>query len=174
MENISHNKPAKVAISTLILIGIVIAAIFVTFQLTNGGPESYLENRYANYRDVTVSQVSIDRGQPYVRSTSWRAGSREDVGNSYGRIIDKDDDGLILIGISRIVISDADSTNGPYVGIYVEDLSDDVFRFFPKGVLKELPGENGQDKYNTDGIVWISSKYVSWTVALAPHLDAGP
>jgi hypothetical protein len=148
---------------SMFLTVLAILIVFVVGFFVTKGPESFEEPKHARYSEIEVSDVFVEPGRPNVRSTSRLIASRETAGNSYGRITDRNNTGLALHGVSRIIISDADRVNGPYIGIYVEDLSDELLQFFPRGVLKELPGSRGQDRYPTDGLIWISSKYLSWT-----------
>ena len=148
-----------------ILLTVAIVGLVAALAANAKSPEQYSEPEGAEYYDIEVSSVHISSGEPEVRSTSMLISSREDTGNSYGKFIDEDGDGMEFPSVKRIRLSYADKFNGPYVGIYVEDLSEEELSFFPKDVRKELPGPEGQDKYPTDGLIWISSKYVSYTVA---------
>ena len=147
-------KKRRLIVNALIAIALgVVIVVNIAGCIKSEGPERYEESKWTKFHEVPVSYVYIEPGKPHVRSTSRLTGGREDTGNSYGQIVDKDDDGLVLFSIKRIIISDADEVNGPYIGIYVDDLSEKELKFFPKGV-----------KNDPDGIIWISSKYISWIV----------
>ena len=142
--------------------GFALVVIFLSAVILPGAlnkkPEQYAEPIDVEYIDVSVSSFSVMSGSPYVRSTSERIGDREDSGNAYGRF--SEDNGLALPSVVRVRLSGADRLNGPYVGIYVADLSAEELSAFPKRVLKEL-----EDKPEVDGIVWISTQYVTWATA---------
>lgn len=152
----------KKFVSYSLLTAVAIIAL-VTLSACSDAPHNYSEPKNAEYHEVYVSDFCVDRDkEPNVRSTSVVVNVRGERGNSYGIITDQDADGLTLPSVKRIIRSDADGFNGPFIGIYVDELSAEDIEHLPEGIKVELTGAKERQEGKTDGLIWISTQYVSW------------
>lgn len=145
------------SVRNVVLTLLILAVVGLAAQASDHGPGFDPHAADRNYTcvpyQVDGGLLLVEPGRPVVRSYPWLSEN-----TSLGRISDRENDGVVL-KIDSVLRCDEDSTNGPYYGIAIADLSEEELRHFPKEVL-EAPTDT----------VWVSGKYL-YTSSLSKIID---
>lgn len=131
----------------VISVAIVIIIAFVAGIIVAG----LKQETKVSFSQEAVREVKI-YSNPSVRSDPYKEKGERYDSNLICIFKNAESGSWVGMSVKKVYISDIETENGKYIGINVNDLSDEVIKIFFNKKVKKDP----------DGIVWINQEYISY------------